>query len=412
MAFFKQFITLVTTRKHFRAYLDFASSTPVDKNMLKSFPVLAPAVVGANPSALHKEGVLAKQSLSQARILVAKTLDAHEDEVIFTSTATESDNLAIIGSTKHFIAQGVLPAEIVVYRSDIEHAAVVESGNILTHSGVLVKILPTTNGVIVPKDILVPLDTKVIIVSVMYVNNEIGTVQPIKDIAKRIRFLRKHNPQIQIIFHCDATQAPLHYTLTVPQLGVDMMTLGATKLYCPKGVGVLYVRRGIKIQPLLVGGGQEFGLRPGTEAVQLIHDFSYAFSFAQKNIESYTEKIEKLQQYFEEKISVLPEVIVTFLEYIRTPHITHIAVKDFDSELLVLELDARGIAVSAKSACKNDLPPRQRGETGPDSESEIVTKLYGKDYGAVRFSFGRTTTKKELDRAIEALKKIFEKYNK
>ena len=398
MAFFKYF----SRKQQSRSYLDFASSTPLDTRMLRGFPRLPLEVVGANPSALHKEGVLAKQALADARKLAAQTLGVHPDEIIFTGTATESDNLAIAGAIEGYIASGISPSEIVLYHSDIEHAAVTESASVLQHNGVMVKVLPTTNGIINPKDILVPLDTKVIIVSVMHVNNEIGTVQPVKEIAKRVRFLRKHNPGIEMLFHCDATQSPLHFSLSVPKLGVDMMTLGATKLYCPKGVGMLYKRRGITLQPLVFGGGQEFGLRPGTPALGLIHDFAHALSFAQNNSEVYTKKIETLQRYFEKGLGQISEVIVTLPESIRTPHITHIAVKDFDSELLVLELDARGIAVSAKSACKNE----------EDAESEIVTKLYGKDYGAVRFSFGRTTSRKDLDKAIVALKEVLNKYKK
>ncbi|MBY0328895.1 cysteine desulfurase [Patescibacteria group bacterium] len=402
MGFFKQFIGIISNKRDGRSYLDFASSTPLDGRMLRTFPTLSQEIIGANPSALHQEGVRAKNALAQTRALMARTLDAHTDEIVFTATATESDNLALLGSIEAFIAKGVTPAEIVLYRSDIEHAAVIESGDALADSGVLVKILSTTEGIVNPKDILVPLNTKVVVVSVMYVNNEIGTVQPIREIAKRIRFLRKHNPDIVILFHVDATQAPLHYALTVPQLGIDMMTLGATKLYCPKGVGMLYVRRGVTLAPLMFGGGQERGLRPGTESLPLIHAFVHAFSFAQKNLESYTKKITALQTYFEQELSSIGGVVLSVKDSPRSPHITHIGIPDFDSELMVLELDARGIAVSAKSACKNE----------ESNESQIVTTLYGTNVGAIRFSFGRTTTKKDLDKAIAAIKNIFQKYSR
>lgn len=402
MGFFKQFIGIISNKRGGRSYLDFASSTPLDGRMLRTFPTLSQEIIGANPSALHQEGVRAKNALAQMRALVARTLDSHADEIVFTATATESDNLALLGSIEACIAKSVSPAEIVLYRSDIEHAAVIESGDALADSGVLVKVLPTTDGVVNPKDILAPLNTKVIIVSVMYVNNEIGTVQPIREIAKRIRFLRKHNPDIVILFHVDATQAPLHYALTVPQLGIDMMTLGATKLYCPKGVGMLYVRRGVTLAPLMFGGGQERGLRPGTEALPLIHSFAHALSFAQKNLESYTKKIAALQTYFEQELSSIEGIVLSVKDSPRSPHITHIGIPGFDSELMVLELDARGIAVSAKSACKNE----------ESNESQIVTTLYGANVGAIRFSFGRTTTKKDLDRAITALKSVLNKYKK
>ncbi|MFZ4500429.1 MAG: cysteine desulfurase family protein [Minisyncoccia bacterium] len=399
MAFFKYF----QKQNPARIYLDVASSTPVDEGMMKTFPVLSSEALGANPSALHKEGVMAKTALSDARALVAKTLLAHTDEIIFTSNATESDNLALMGVVNAWSEKGIAPGDIVVYKSAIEHAAVSESAEMLSKKGVTVLTLETIEGVVDPKDIVVPEGAKAIIVSVMYVNNEIGTVQPIKEIAKRLRFLRKNNPGLEILFHVDATQAPLHYALTVPQLGVDIMTLGATKLYCPKGVGVLYVRRGVSIAPIMYGGGQERGLRSGTQPVELIHTFAHALSFAQEHREEYTDRITLLQAYFENTLAEeIPEAIITLKDADRTPHITHVAIKSFDSELLVLELDARGIAVSAKSACKND----------SDNESEMVTALYGSNVGAIRFSFGRTTIQKDLDRAIQALKEVLEKYKK
>ncbi|HEY0979928.1 MAG TPA: cysteine desulfurase family protein [Candidatus Paceibacterota bacterium] len=401
MAFFKYFQKQTQEKTNERIYLDVASSTPVDLSMIKSFPVLSPEAAGANPSALHKEGVAAKHALFAARALVAQTLLAHDDEIIFTSNATESDNLAIGGVVNAWIEKGIAPGEIVVCKSAIEHAAVSETADALKKRGVNVVTLATPEGVVDPKDIVVPENAKAIIVSAMYVNNEIGSVHPIKEIAKRVRFLRKHNEGVEILFHVDATQAPLHYSLTVPQLGIDMMTLGATKLYCPKGVGMLYVRRGVTLSPIMHGGGQERGLRPGTQPLALIHDFAHALSFAQKNREEYTDKVTLLQVYFENTLAEeIPEVVITLKDAERTPHITHVAIKNFDSELMVLELDARGIAVSAKSACKNE----------EDAESEIVTTLYGTNVGAIRFSFGRTTTQAHLDRAIAALKQVLEKY--
>ncbi len=398
MAFFKYF----QKRASQRIYLDSASSTPVDQGMLTTFPTLPPEVLGANPSALHREGVRAKHALGNARALVAQTLLAHDDEIIFTSNATESDNLALVGLVNAFLDSGIAPSDIVVYKSAIEHAAVAESTGALEKKGVSVVTLSAPQGTVAPKDITVPEGTKAVVVSVMYVNNEIGTVQPVKEIAKRVRFLKKHHPGVEIIFHVDATQAPLHFSCTVPQLGMDMMTLGATKLYCPKGVGMLYVRRGISLAPIMHGGGQERGLRPGTEPLELIHTFAHALSFAQKNVEAYTDHVTLLQSYFENTVEEeIPEAMITLKDVERTPHITHVAINNFDSELLVLELDARGIAVSAKSACKND----------SDNESEIVSSLYGPNVGAIRFSFGRTTTKHDLDCAVRALKEVIKKYS-
>jgi cysteine desulfurase len=245
---------------------------------------------------------------------------------------------------------------------------------------------------------------------VMMVQNEIGTVQDIKELAKQVRKLRKEHPTVEIRLHTDATQAPLFYDLTVAKLGVDMMTLGATKLYCQKGVGMLYKKRGIIVSSLTHGGGQEFGLRPGTEPVALIHEFAHALAYAQSHREEATEKITALQTYFENQIpKVLPSVQITARTTednpmgLRSPHITHIVVPNIESELLVIELDARGIAVSSKSACKNE----------QDQDSGILTLLYpNENLGAIRVSYGRTTTKRELDKTIRAIQSVLKKYQK
>ncbi len=384
-----------------RIYLDVASSTPVDITMMRSLAHLKKSVIGANPHALHKEGVKARTVIEDARKKVAAVLHAHADEVIFTSGATESDNFALIGTVQHFIKEGIAPHEVAIAISDLEHAAVMETVSHMRERGIFTMTIPSDNGVVNPKHIVVPDGCKVLLVSIMYVHNEIGTVQPIRDIAKRVRYLRKQHPDTTIIFHTDATQAPAHFSLNVAQLGVDLMTLGATKLYAHKGVGILYKKRNITLSPIMYGGGQEFGLRPGTEPIELIHTFAHALEYSQRIQEKETDRVQQLQTYFEEKlVQEIPEVHITARDQERTPHITHIAIKNFDSELLVIELDAKGIAVSAKSACKND----------EDQESLIIEKLYGTGYGAVRFSFGRMTTKKDVDRAVSALKKVVQKY--
>jgi cysteine desulfurase len=368
--------------------------------MMATFPRLSAEVLMANPSALHKEGVAARATLRVARELIATTLSAQPDEIIFTASATESDNLALQGAVRVFMEQGIDKKNIALMTTDVEHSAIIETANVLSKE-ITTVVLPTENGLLDPKTISISEEMKAVIVSVIYVNNEIGVVQPIYEIAKRIRFLRKHHPDMTIIFHIDATQAPLHFSLNVQKLGVDMMTLGATKLYCSKGVGLLYVKRGTPIAPILYGGGQEYGLRPGTEPVQLVHDFAHSLLFAQQHVADYSEKISSIKNHFEDLIKKeIPEAVITSEHLERTPHISHIAIKDFDSELLVLELDARGIAVSAKSACKNEDP----------TESSIVEKIHGPHWGAIRVSFGRTTTPADVQKCVTALRAILEKY--
>ncbi|MBP6904866.1 MAG: cysteine desulfurase [Candidatus Pacebacteria bacterium] len=408
--FFKHISNFLKNRK--RVYLDYASSTPVDPKMHRSFSQIPSRILAANPSALHQEGVEARRLLSQYRETVATTLHAHPDEIIFTSGATESDNLALVGSIEAFIATGVSLNQIAVMTSNLEHAAVLEPLTPYIARGLFLMTLPTNDGVVDPKMIVVPESCTAMVVSVMYVNNEIGTVQPIKDIAKRIRRLRKDHPDTTIVFHTDATQAPLYYNLRVDQLGVDLMTLGATKLYTHKGVGMLYKKRNVKLMPIMRGGGQEFGLRPGTESLELIHAFAHALEYANTRYEEEAERVRELQMYFEELIHEhIPEALVTAETLDRSPHISHVVVRGIESELLVIELDARDIAVSAKSACKNE----------DSGESAIVETLYGPasapgfgevKYGAVRFSFGRKTTRNQVEKAVKALKKIVEKYTK
>ncbi|MDQ5930954.1 MAG: cysteine desulfurase [Patescibacteria group bacterium] len=397
--FFKPFLE---NFKKKRIYLDYASSTPLDISMLSSFPSISKKYSHANPSALHKEGVSIAKVLQDARDLVAKTLGAHSDEIIFTSNASESDNLAILGSISHFLKEGIKPEEIGVYISPFEHSAVSEAVASLG-SDIFICTLLQEDGYVKAKNIVFPEGLKVILISVMMVQNEIGTVQDIKEIAKHIRKLKKDNPALQIIFHTDATQAPLFYDLNVARLGVDMMTLGATKLYCPKGVGLLYKKRVINLSPIFYGGGQEMGLRPGTEPVELIHQFSHALRYASLNKETYTTKIQSLKDYFEKKLKEKFSNIRITGAGDRSPHISHLVFEGIDSELFVLELDARGIAVSSKSACKNE----------EDGESKLLSILYPNEkVGAIRVSFGRFTKEKDLDFMIKSMSSVFQKYQK
>jgi cysteine desulfurase len=369
---------------------------------MKKFPKVPNWCLGANPSALHQEGVALKKALSEARGVAARSIGAQSDEIVFTSNASESDNLAIIGFLKNKLEEGVSPKEMAVYISPFEHSAIEESLSHI-HKDIRVCKLVQEDGYVLPSSITIPEELKVILISVIFIQNEIGTVQNIKEIAKRIRKLRKEYPEKTIVFHSDATQAPLYYDLNVIRLGLDMMTLGATKLYCPKGVGMLYKKRGIKVSPIFYGGGQEGGLRAGTEPVELINNFAHALSFAQKNINDESKKIKTLQEYFEAKIEKYLHNVRISKRGERTPHISHLVIPDMDSELLVIELDARGIAVSSKSACKND----------NDDKSELLSMLYpNENVGAIRISYGRNTTKRHLDRSLKALNSVLKKYQK
>lgn len=379
--------------KNSRTYFDYASSTPRDTTMVSSFDTLPQWCSGANPSSLHKEGVEIKKYLTKARILIAQTIGAHQDEIFFTSGATESITTAL---------EGVLAAHsnesIAFFTSELEHSV---TKRIAEKNSVSVYYIEQREGVVDPQSIYVPEGVSHVLISLIMVQNEIGTLQPISSVAKRIRKLKKEYPSVTFCFHIDATQAPLYYSLDVRSLGVDMMSIGATKLYCTKGVGFLYCARGVRRIPLL-RGSQEYGMRAGTEPVELIYECAQAFHYAQIHREHAFSYIKELQSYCEEQLTILcPEWSISGKDAERTPHITHVTYKGIDSELFVLELDARGFALSSKSACTNE----------DESVSDIVEVLYPKEKrNALRISYGRNTTRKSIDALLCAIKDVLKKY--
>ena len=220
--FFKGFL------KSKRVYLDYAASTPPGAVLQKKLQLPHAALI-ANPSGLHQEAVLAKRYREAARARVAEVLGAQKNEIIFTSGATESNNLALQGTVRSWIAQGVAPEKIFLMVSELEHSAVRRVAEELKNMyNIGVVCLPAINGVVSPKEIQIPEGAAAILISVLFTQNEFGTIQPIKEIAKRIRFFRKQYPEVQIVFHSDATQAPRYYELRVQTLGVDLLTIGAT----------------------------------------------------------------------------------------------------------------------------------------------------------------------------------------
>jgi cysteine desulfurase len=377
-----------------RHYFDFASSTPRDTDMTSSFDTIPHWCVGANPSALHREGVEIKKYLTRARSLVAQTLFVHADEIYFTSGATESITTALCG-----IVASDKNAVVAFFTSPFEHSVTKKVSEKLR---VGVYYFEQEDGVVNPQSVYVPEGASVVHVSLIFVQNEIGTVQPIKAVAKRIRKLKKEHPNVAFYFHVDATQAPLYFELDVRSLGIDMMSLGATKLYCNKGVGMLYIARAVMCEPLLVGGSQEKGMRAGTEPVEQIYEFAQSLSYAQKEREQAYTDIKILQDYCEKKITQqFPQFSITGSSSERSPHITHLTYEGIESELMVLELDARGFALSSKSACIND----------EEDLGGTVAILFPKENRhALRISYGRSTTKQSIDALLVACADIFKKY--
>jgi cysteine desulfurase len=372
-------------------YLDYASGAPVDPRVLKVMNEVGKHEF-ANPSAIHELGVRAKKILERARGYIAKILGAHANEIIFTSGATESNNLAILGvGAPHIVT------------TNIEHASVLEVCKYLekTKKAQITYVEVEKNGIVDPKKIKKAIKKNTVLVSVMYANNEIGTIQPIREIAKEIRHFNKINSK-KILFHTDATQAINYLPVNVEKLGVDLLSFNGAKIYGPKGVGVLFKKRNLSLAPITHGGDQEFGFRPGTENLLAIAGLAEAFKITEALKEKESKRLVKLRDYFIKKIKDIDsEVILNGDKIERLPNNVNISIPKIPSELLVLELSARGIMISARSACKS----LDRAESHVIKAIRPTSKIEG----SVRFSIGRETTKTNLDYVSKSLFEILTK---
>ncbi|MFA6552414.1 MAG: cysteine desulfurase family protein [Candidatus Paceibacterota bacterium] len=436
---------MIKNRTKKRVYLDYASTTPLDKRVKKAMDRFLDKDFG-NAGSIYKEGMEAKKALGEARKKIAGVFKCKTEEIIFTSGGTESNNLAIIG-VMNAIAdlRGVntrICADLKnfhIITTQIEHSSVLQCFKKLEKKGAQVSYIGVgQNGVVNPKDIENALRLNTVLVSVMYANNEIGTIQPIREISK---IIKSHNLQtsksvnlqtykpceknslgifpqsgisqgklrnLQTYFHSDASQAACYLDLNVERLGVDLMTIDGHKIYGPKGVGALFVKKGTTISKIMEGGEQEMDLRPGTEPIPLIVGLSEALVIADSEREKEFARLSKLRDYFysqilknlridtsgkkEKKIELNGEMEN------RLPNNLNIYVPGIDAEFAVIKLDEKGIACSAKSACLKD------------GSSYVVNALnLGKERGkqSLRFSLGRFTTKSEIDYAIKVLKTYF-----
>ena len=368
----------------------------------------------ANPSAIHTSGVKVRQVIEKARNQIAKSINAHKDEIIFTGSGTESVALAILGTVRNFKGKKIPH----IITTSIEHPAVIENCKILEVNSLaeVTYIDPDENGLINPKDIYEALKTNTVLVSVSYANNEIGTIEPIIDIAKAIRHFRKNNNSTLPLFHTDACQA-INYleTSNIEKLGVDMMSFNSSKIYGPKGIGALYKKRIVELEPLYFGGGQEFGLRSGTESLSLIIGFAKALEIVSKIKIKESKRLTSIRDYSIKKLLSLSGKIADYKIILngdlknRLPNNINISVSGISSELLVIELDAKGIEVSSKSSCKSESP----------DESYVISAIRKAQglksnsiEGSIRITLGRRTTKPDIDKLILAIKDILNKYSK
>jgi cysteine desulfurase len=413
-----------------RIYLDYAAGTPVDKRVLAAMKPYFNRQFG-NPGSIHREGQAASAAVFNSRLKISRALDCDYKEIIFTGTASEANNLALRGIFKNLKLQDLKPKIII---SAIEHESIAETARDLEKDGVEVVVIPISKeGIIDLKRLKAALDERTVLVSVMYANNEIGTVQPIREIGEIINeykqgkiasvaslprndgrgLSKSYKPEARNypLFHTDAVQAFQYLPCKPEELGVDLMTLSAHKIYGPKGIGLLYIKdfsrrsSGNKLEAIITGGEQEGAARAGTENVPYIAGFAKAVELAEVLREKEARRIEKLRDYFWAKIKKI-EKNKKIKKYInvelngslqnRLPNNLNIYLPNHKAQDLLIALDLKGVAASAGAACS-------MRTTEP---SKVITALgYSKEraLASLRFSLGRETTKQEIDAAAHVL---------
>jgi cysteine desulfurase len=381
-----------------RVYLDNSATTPVDPRVVEAMMPYLRGTFG-NASSIHHFGQEAKAAVDRARHQVAALIGSRPNEVVFTSGGTESNNLAIRGilessAVRKKLGEGGLPH---IITSAIEHSAVKNVCEDVEKRGhAEVTYLPVyENGIVRAEDVEAAVQDNTVLISIMTANNEIGTLQPVEDIGKLVRELRTGGRKIW--FHTDAVQAAGKVLLDVEEIGCDLLSMSAHKLYAPKGVGALYVRRGVRLQPQNIGGHQEREIRGGTEPVPNVVAFGAACEIAAAEIENDSANAAALRSRLESSIGEsVDDIHFNGDRDARLPNISNISFGSIEGEGLLINLDMQGIAVSTGSACSS----------GTLEPSPVIRALGREDdlaRGAIRFSFGRFNTEADVDVLLDLL---------
>ena len=380
-----------------QVYLDYAATTPVDSRVMHAMLPYFSQDFG-NPSSYHKYGQRAEAALEDARQVVAHCMSCLSGEVIFTSCGTESDNLALRGAA--MLARQQRGAHHILI-TPVEHHAVLHTAQQLSSVyGFELEYLPVDQyGRTSAKDVAAHLRPDTAIVSVIYANNEIGTINPISEIADLCR-------SKEIFFHTDAVQAAGYLSVDVNLLHTDLLSIGAHKFYGPKGVGALYIRKGISILPAQTGGGQEFGFRAGTQNVPYIVGMAEALRLAQTERDQRVSAIKPLRDHLIGTVlELIPDTQLTGHPESRLPNHASFVFKGVDGNALLMMLDIAGFACSSGSACK----------TGNPEPSDVLTNLgLSADWalGSLRITLGINTTPAEIDAFLATLPKVVDKVRK
>lgn len=394
-----------------RVYLDNAATTPVDPEVFTAMKPYFMEQFG-NASEPHSWGRKSKEGVELARGKVAKALGAKPKEIIFTSCATESINLAHKGLAEAVLRQwqkekrGEIPHLIT---SSVEHKAVLESCKHLEKQGYKVTYLPVDRyGLVKVSDVEKAIRPETVLISIMYVNNETGTIEPIEEIGKLIKKLNtKRYPLAanRIYFHTDATQAIQYLDCNVDKLGVDLLSLTGHKIYAPKGIGALYIRKGTPLVRQQDGGGQEYNLRAGTENVPYIVGLGKAIQLVQENKKQSAKRTEKLRERLVKGVLKISGTRLTGHPTRTAPHITCFIVDGAEGEAMILHLSDKGIAASSGSACTSGLL----------KPSHVLTAMGYKPqeaHGSLRFSLGKNNSGEEIDYVMKVLPEVIERLRK
>lgn len=374
-----------------RVYFDNNSTTQVDKRV---FEKMVPYFVEkyGNPSSIHRIGQEVRKDIEEAREAIAELLGIKPGELTFTGSGTESDNFAILGA-----ARGNKEKGNHIITSAIEHSAVLAACKMLEKEGFEVTYLPVkSNGIIDIEEFKKAIRPETILVTIMHANNEIGTLQPIAEIGE----ITKEN---KILFHVDAVQSVGKIKFMPKDWNIDMLSFSGHKFYGPKGVGGLYIRNGIKIDKVIVGGHQERNRRPGTENVPGIIGMAEALKISFAHIEEEAVREKALRDDLEKKlVERIPEVIVNGDKDKRLPGTLSLTIKYVEGESILLNLDLKGVAVSSGSACTS-------GSLEPSHVVLAVGVPMEHAHGTIRFSLGRFNTQQEVDYVADILPEIVEK---
>ncbi len=378
-----------------RVYLDNSATTPIDREVVAAMLPFLTEKFG-NASSIHFFGQEARGAVDRARHQVAEIINARPNEIVFTSGGTEANNLAIRGLIEANEKYGKH-----IITSAIEHSAVKEVCQDLEKRGYEISYLPVyEDGIVKIEDVENAVREDTILISVMTANNEIGTIQPIEEIGKLVKKIRADGKKIW--FHTDAVQAVGKITIDVEEIGCDLLSISAHKIYAPKGIGALYVRRGVRLHSQNIGGHQERMRRGGTESVPFIVAFGKACELAKNNLAELANHLKKLRDKFEQSIGEnVSDFEFNGSRANRLPHISNLSFRFVEGEALLINLDLQGVAVSTGSACSS----------GSLEPSPVIRALGRNDElarGAIRFSFGKDNTTEDVKYVVEVLPKAIE----